>query len=219
MLNHTVSGLLLDMDGTLVNSNALVEQIWEEFAIEHGLDLAEILGYSHGRPSIDTVRKFLPDADTQTQWQLRDEVEAQGMARTDGIVEIPGAADFIHRAIEVGIPVAVVTSAPRELAIKRFGAAGVPFPELAVTADDITTGKPDPQPFALGAQLLDLPAGVCAAFEDSAAGLASARGAGAVTLVVGQYSGPETVGLERIHDWRSVELEVANRAFRLYESV
>ncbi|MDJ1372236.1 phosphatase [Gulosibacter molinativorax] len=205
------------MDGTLVDSNALVEQIWREFADVHGLDLTAILDYSHGRPSIDTVRRFLPD-DEAEQWRWRDEVEAQGMARIDGIVEVPGAAEFIRRATASEIPFAVVTSAPRDLAVKRFGAAGVPFPELAVTADDITVGKPDPQPFALGAQLLRLPAAVCAAFEDSGAGLASARGAGAVTVVVGGYAGPEAAGLERIRHWHNVEIEPVNGAFRLYES-
>lgn len=215
MLDFTVSGLLVDMDGTLVDSNALVEQIWREFALTHGLDLDHILEFSHGRPSIDTVREMLPDADEATQWRERDAVEAQGLLRTDGVVEVPGAADFLARADAVGIPVAVVTSAPRDLASTRFAAAGVPFPDLAITADDITAGKPDPQPFALGAQLLGLPAGVCAAFEDSGAGLTSARGAGAVVVVVGTYEGPETIGLPRIIDWGNVAIERAEDAFRV----
>lgn len=213
MLDLTVSGLLLDMDGTLVDSNALVEQIWREFADAHGLDLENILEFSHGRPSIDTVRAFLPDANEDTQWRERNEIEAQGLARTDGVVEVPGAAEFMARADAVGIPIAIVTSAPRDLAIKRFGAAGVPFPELAVTADDITAGKPDPQPFVLGAQLLELPAGVCAAFEDSGAGLTSARGSGAAAVVVGEYDGPEAAGLPRVRNWDDVRIDAVDDAF------
>lgn len=215
MLDLTVSGLLLDMDGTLVDSNALVEQIWAEFALAHGLDITSILQFSHGRPSIDTVRAFLPGADSATHWRERDAVEAQGLLRTDGVVEIPGAAAFLERTAAAGVPVATVTSAPRDLAMTRFAAAGVPFPELAVTADDITVGKPDPQPFVLGAQMLGLPAGVCAAFEDSAAGLASARGAGAAVVVVGGYEGPETTGLPRIQTWHEVAIEPGEDSFRL----
>lgn len=216
MLDLTVSGLLLDMDGTLVDSNALVERIWQEFAHRHGLDLARILAVSHGRPSIDTVREFLPDADEATHWEERNWIEAQGLASTDGVVEIPGAAKFMTRVDALGIPVSIVTSAPRDLAMKRFDAAGVLFPAAAITADDITAGKPDPQPFALGAQLLGLPAGVCAAFEDSGAGLNSARDAGCATVVVGSYDGPETIGLPRISNWDAVGLESVGEAFRIF---
>lgn len=203
------------MDGTLVDSHQLVEQLWLEFADVHSLRLEEILEYSHGRPSIDTVRRFLPDADAATQQRERDAIEEQGLLRTDGIVEIAGAADFLRRMEAVGIPMAIVTSAPRDLAIRRFAVANVPFPPLAITADDITAGKPDPQPFVLGAQLLELPAGVCAAFEDSGAGLESARGSGAAAVVVGDYAGPETTGLPRILHWHDATVQPAGDAFRI----
>ncbi|SJM59108.1 HAD-IA family hydrolase [Gulosibacter sp. 10] len=217
MLDLTVSGLLLDMDGTLVDSTALVEALWTEFAARHGLDLARILSISHGRPSLDTVRDMLPDAEPEEQQRERDRIEAAGLLRTDGIVEVPGAAAFLHRVETLELPVAIVTSAPRDLAAVRFDAAGVPLPELAVTADDITAGKPDPQPFVLGAQLLGIRPGACAAFEDSAAGLAAARTAGAAAVVVGDYEGPETVGVPRIRDWRGVAIERTEEGFRIRE--
>ncbi|MGO1543882.1 MAG: HAD-IA family hydrolase [Gulosibacter sp.] len=216
MLDLTVSGLLLDMDGTLVDSNALVEQLWSEFAATHGVEFERIMAFSHGRPSIDTVREFLPEASTTVQQRERDHIEAEGLMRTHGVVEVPGAAAFLARASAAEIPVAIVTSAPRELAIKRFAAADVPFPPLAITADDITAGKPDPQPFALGAELLAIPAAACAAFEDSGAGLASARLAGTAAIVVGDYDGPETVGIPRIQNWYDVAIYRTDAGFRIH---
>lgn len=215
-LDLTVSGLLLDMDGTLVDSNALVELIWAEFAAKHALDLPEILLYSHGRPSIDTVRRMLPDSPPSVHWRERDFIEAEGLRRTDGVGEVRGAVKFMSRVAESAIPVAVVTSAPRELAAHRFAAAGIALPELTVTADDVTVGKPDPQPFVLGAELLGLRPAACAAFEDSGAGLRSARDAGAATVVVGTYNGPEAAGLARIPDWDWVHIDRVEAGFRLH---
>lgn len=207
MTELIVTGILLDMDGTLVNSNALVEEIWTEFANATGLDAEHILAISHGRPTIETLREILPDTDDAERWRIRNELESQGLVRTDGVVEIPGAADFMQRVLAAGLPHALVTSAPLDLAEIRFEAANVAIPDARITVERVTNGKPHPEPFLLGAELLGMPLTMLAGFEDSAAGLQSVRDSGAYAVVVGEFDGPEAAGLPRITDWRDVEIE------------
>lgn len=201
-----VRGVLLDMDGTLVDSTPLVEAIWGEFAAAHNLDAREILSYSHGLPTISTVRRAIPDADAATQQRWCDWVEHEGLRRTEGIVEVPGAAAFIRRAQQLGLPMAIVTSAPLELARRRFAIAGVPIPEPRVTIESVERGKPHPEPFLRGAAALGLPTSELLAFEDGAAGLASATAAGAECVVVGDFAGNEARGLPRITHWDQVRV-------------
>jgi mannitol-1-/sugar-/sorbitol-6-phosphatase len=77
------------------------------------------------------------------------------------------------------LPVAVVTSATRQSAEVRFERAGLPMPAILVAADDVTRGKPDPEPYLLGAMRLGIDPRTCVAVDDTAAGLASIRAAGA----------------------------------------
>ncbi len=204
-----VRGVLLDMDGTLVDSTPLVGAIWGEFAAAHDLDVREILHYSHGLPTISTVRRAMPDADAATQQHWCDWVEAEGLRRTEGIVEVPGAAAFIRRAQQLGLPMAIVTSAPLELARRRFAIAGVPMPEPRVTIELVERGKPHPEPFLRGAAALGFAASELLAFEDGAAGLASAAAAGAGCVVVGDFAGVEARGLPRITHWDQVRVQPA----------
>ena len=74
-----------------------------------------------------------------------------------------------------GAPVAVVTSAPRELAVVRMRAASVPVPEVLVAAEDVERGKPDPQGYRLAADRLGVPIADCVVFEDAEAGLRRRR--------------------------------------------
>ncbi len=101
--------VLFDMDGTLVDSTAVVEQVWGEFAVRYGLDIAEIIRTSHGVQAIDTVRRFAPaGADVVA---LTEELGAMERVRTAGIVALPGVAHLLR-----GLPadaVALVTSADR----------------------------------------------------------------------------------------------------------
>ena len=211
-----VRGALLDMDGTLVDSNALVEELWAEFALRHALDVGRILAISHGRPSLETIRRMLPHLDPAAQRAERDRIEAAGLERTDGVVEVPGAAAFLARAEAAGLPCALVTSAPADLATRRFAAAGVPQPERRVTVDDVAHGKPHPEPFERGAALLGLPAHEFAGFEDSGPGLASVRAAGAQPVVVGGFAGPEAAGAPRLRHWDALTIApLADGRFRL----
>jgi sugar-phosphatase len=191
------------MDGTLVDSTAVVVSIWREFALAHSVDLETVLRYSHGRRTIDTVSAFVADMSVARDVAAR--IEAEELVRLDGILPVPGAADFL-RAVE-GARVAVVTSAERDLAVRRFAAAGLSVPGVLVAAEDVVNGKPAPDGFLRGAALLGAAIDDCVAFEDAEAGIRAAVTAGAVTVVVGRHESATTVGLARVLDFRSVRAE------------
>ena len=157
-LEITAAAALFDMDGTLVDSTAVVETIWRDFCREHGVDERVLVPWSHGRRTPDTVRHFLPDAPEVEVAAIVADLESRERETMAGIVEIPGARDLLA---SIAIPWAVVTSAPRELAVRRMVAAGLPLPEVLVPADEIENGKPHPDGYLRAADLLGVrPAGV-----------------------------------------------------------
>ncbi|MGH3415509.1 MAG: HAD-IA family hydrolase [Actinocrinis sp.] len=178
-MRFEVDALLFDMDGTLVDSTASVLRGWETVAAEFPIPADRFaLVPRHGRPAGEILADLLP-AELIGQAAARlDELE-----RTDtgDVLLLPGAAELLAAAPPGRW--AVVTSAGRSLARVRLAAAGIAAP-LLVTIDDVGRGKPDPEPFLLGAKLVAAPPQRCLVFEDAPAGLAAARGAGARTVAV-----------------------------------
>lgn len=185
------------MDGTLVDSTAVVEHLWSRFAEEYHLDLDEVLAYAHGRQSRDTIRAFLPDAENFDDVLQR--FEDAELTETDGIVEIPGAHDLLTSL--PGDRVAIVTSATRALAEHRLHTAGLPIPAVLVTAEDVTHGKPHPEGYALAARTLGVDPAECLAIEDARAGVVAAQAARTQTIIVGSL---EAFDLPRVADLHRV---------------
>lgn len=174
------AAFLFDMDGTLLNSVIAAERVWAKWAQKHGLDVDSFLPTIHGVRSIDTVRKQnIPGIDVQ---QEADAISQAEIEDVEGVAAIEGVADFL-----ASLPAdrwAVVTSAPLALAQARMKAAGLTLPDVVITAEDVTQGKPAPDGFLLAAQRLGVEPAQCLVFEDAPAGIAAGKAAGARVVVV-----------------------------------
>jgi sugar-phosphatase len=205
-LDLTAAAALFDMDGTLVDSTAVVETIWRDFCREHGVDEEVLVPWSHGRRTPDTVRHFLPDASAEQVAAIVVDLESREQSTMTGIIAIPGARELLAN---IEIPWAVVTSAPRQLAVRRMAAAGLPSPEVLVAADEIEHGKPHPDGYLRAADLLGVKPTDCVVFEDAGPGVRSALDAGARVVVVGDLDTPDTAALDRVRDLTGVRLQKA----------
>lgn len=203
---HTVTvaarAVLFDMDGTLVDSTRIVEQVWGEFAGRYGLDLAEILRTSHGVQAIDTVRRFAPAGSDVNA--LTSELGRMELAETRGIMAVPGAAQLL--ASLPSDAVALVTSAFRGLAEVRMAAAGLAMPPVTVTAEDVTRGKPHPEGYLRAASLLGVDPADALVFEDAPAGIAAGIAAGIRTVGIGPNTGELPDGVLHIADYSAVSV-------------
>lgn len=187
------------MDGTLVNSTALVESTWSSFSHLHGLDLSEVLDFAHGRPTRETVSHFVSSTDlaaSETK-RLVDHEESE----TTGITEVPGSAELLA-GLTPGAW-AIVTSASRKLAEVRLTAAGLPIQDVLVSADDVVRGKPSPEGYAHAAAILGVALSETIVFEDSAAGVQAGIASGARTVVIGNLTSHDGT-LERYVDFRGL---------------
>ena len=168
------SGVLFDLDGVLIDSTPAVTRVWRQWALEHGFDPGEVVARVHGRPSLATVREYLPNADHAAE---NREIERREMQDADGIITLPGARELLLQ-----IPAkrwTIATSCTRPLAEVRLRAAGLPVPERIVTSTDVTLGKPHPEPFLKAAAKLGFPASDCVVVEDVPAGIRAGKAAGA----------------------------------------
>jgi sugar-phosphatase len=200
--------VLFDMDGTLVDSTPIVELAWGRFAAKHSLDVAHILATSHGVKAIDSVIRYGPGGIDITAEAA--EIAAFEMASLEGIMEIAGAIAF-SEAIPAG-QFAIVTSAPRELALLRLEYCGFVVPAVVVAAEDVDNGKPHPEPYLLAASSLGIHPSQCVVFEDAPAGIRSGLAAGMQVVVVGDADDAVTVGLPRIRDYFRVGIEGSSGA-------
>ena len=203
--------VLCDMDGTLVDSSAVVESMWSSFARDYGMSerFDEIMTYSPGRTGIDTIRRFLPDLAAEEQDAIHERFAREEIVRTAGrMAEIPGAAALVTALIEVGVPLALVTSAPIELMRVRMEEAGVPIPSVVVSAEDVERGKPGPDPYLKAAELLGVPIASCLVLEDAASGYIAAQRAGAQILLVGDGVPEADPTTPRIPDFTGVSVTI-----------
>ena len=165
--------LLFDLDGTLVDSRAVVHRHWRAFCERNGLDFAAVLGVLHGVRSVDTIRAVAPHLDAPAEAVRIDageEVDTEGLALVAG-------ADRVLLGLRAG-GWGIVTSGHRALAERRLRAVGLPIPAVMVCGDEIVRGKPDPEGFLAGARLLGVAPETCVAFEDAPAGVLAATAAG-----------------------------------------
>ncbi len=169
--------ILFDLDGVLIDSTRAVARVWRRWAVEHGFDPDQVVARAHGRPSLTTVREYLPNADHAAE---NREVERREMEDLEGVVLLPGAARLLAE-----LPPdrwTIVTSCTRPLAETRLRAAGLPVPGRMVTSNDITQGKPHPEPYLKGASVLGFSAADCVVVEDVPAGIRAGKASGASVI-------------------------------------
>jgi sugar-phosphatase len=174
MLQVQCKAVLFDLDGVLIDSTRAVARVWHRWAVEHGFNPEEVIKRAHGRPSLTTVREYLPNADHEVE---NHEVERREMEDLEGVVLLPGSARLLAE-----LPPdrwTIVTSCTRPLAETRLRAAGLPVPERMVTSNDIKNGKPHPEPYLKGASVLGFSAADCVVVEDVPAGIRAGKASGA----------------------------------------
>jgi mannitol-1-/sugar-/sorbitol-6-phosphatase len=174
MIQVQCEALLFDLDGVLINSTPAVARVWRRWAIERGFNPEEVVARAHGRPSLTTVKEYLPDANHEAE---NREVERREIEDLEGVVPLPGALELLASLPEDRWT--IVTSCTRALAEVRIRAAGLPVPKKMVTSNDITNGKPHPDPYLQGASKLGFPPVDCVVLEDVPAGVRSGKAAGA----------------------------------------
>jgi len=173
------AAILFDLDGVLVDSTASVARQWALWAAEHNVPVDEAVRVAHGRRTLETIRLLAPHLDAEAETVRLERREADD---TDGIGRIKGAMELVSSLPRERW--AVVTSGTRYLATRRLATNGLTAPAVFVTADEVTVGKPHPEPYLKGAELLGFSPKDCVVFEDAPAGIEAARAAGMTAIGV-----------------------------------
>lgn len=182
-------GFLFDLDGTLVDSLPAVERAWVNWASQRGIAADEVLNFIHGKQAIFSLRHFMAgssEEDIEQEFYALEKIESED---TDGIIALPGALQLLAALNAQDIPWAIVTSGSLPVATARRKVAGLPEPEVLVTAECVQHGKPEPDAYLLGAQLLALEPEECVVVEDAAAGILSGLAAGCHVVAVNPPQG------------------------------
>jgi sugar-phosphatase len=217
VLGETFDAVLFDMDGTLISSTRAVERCWLRLAEEFAMPAGDLAPFRfHGVPGRDIIETLLADRDPAERAAALARVVELEIADTHGIEVLLGAADALGALAPAG-RAAIVTSCGAALAAARLAAVDLAVPAEVVTADDVTRGKPDPEPYRTGAARLGVDVRRCLVVEDAESGVVSGRAAGAATLGLrttspeGPGGGPDLV----VADLSRVELVAVEGGVRV----
>ncbi|MGH9502603.1 MAG: HAD family hydrolase [Terriglobales bacterium] len=181
------AAILFDLDGVLVDSTGSVDRQWRRWAEERNLDPQKVVEMAHGVRTIEIVRRLAPHLDIEAEVIRLEKREADDQ---QGVAVMPGAAELV-KAIPDG-RWCVVTSGTRYLATARLRLAKLPTPKVLVSADDVSKGKPDPEPYLMGAKLLAVNPAECLVIEDAPAGIRAAHAGGMKAIgITSTYPSPE----------------------------
>ena len=178
-----LSNILFDMDGVLINSEPLHEFSFLELSGQFGrrFENESELQQFKGLPEVSIVKLFreiFPTLTLESQEITRLRLELL-QANFQVVEMIEGALDFLKRCKRAGFRLGLTTSAApaiQQLAFEKFSLAK--YFDAVITGDDITRGKPDPEPYLLTAARLGQPASACMVIEDAVSGVISGKAAG-----------------------------------------
>jgi sugar-phosphatase len=173
MKTFDCAAILFDLDGVLVDSTRSVTRQWRRWAEENNIDPQKVVEIAHGVRTIEIVRKLAPNLDATAEVIRIEKREADDQ---EGVAVMPGAAELLN-AIPEG-RWCVVTSGTRYLATARLKLANLPTPQVLVSANDVSKGKPDPEPYLMGANRLGINPAECLVIEDAPAGIRAAHAGG-----------------------------------------
>ena len=205
MIQIECDAILFDLDGVLIDSTACIKRHWQQWAQQHGLDVTHIMQVAHGRRTVETIRLVASHLDAEQEAKHFAAVEA---ADTQGVITIEGASPLLN-----SLPTdtwAIATSGTRDVATARLKHAGLPIPSVLVTAEDVTNGKPDPEPYLVAAQALGIPTNLCVVIEDSPAGIKAACSAGMQTVALATTHTHHDLGKANIVARRLGDIHIEN---------
>ena len=171
--------ILFDLDGVLVDSDEVVVRTWRNWAKARGIDPERVLEVAHGRRTAETIRLVAPDLDADAEAKELERIEVEDI---DGVLEIEGARELLLSLAPEAW--AVVTSGTRPVATRRMEHLGLPLPKDMVTSEDVENGKPHPEPYLKGADLVGTAPEECVVIEDAPSGVSAARAAGMRVVAV-----------------------------------
>lgn len=203
-MHITVDAVLFDLDGTLADSTACVDRSWRKLADRLGIDFDSMNGSYHGVPSRQTLARLMAGSTVEEIEDVNSWLADVEAADTEGVVAIAGAIEVLN-----SIPAdrwAIVTSGTYRLASGRIAAAGLPMPGHLITADDVSRGKPAPDPYILAAHLLGFEPKRCLVVEDAPAGVAAGLASGATVL--GLRTTHQELGIPMVADLTEVRMIV-----------
>lgn len=202
--------VLFDMDGTLVDSRALVERMWLRWAVRRGVSPASILAVAHGRRTLETMQLVAPQFATPEEAAELDAEEEEEAREHGGETAVAGAALLLS-----ALPItrwAIVTSADADIARRRVAGVGLPVPRLLIGAGDVRAGKPDPEGYRRAAQALGFEPARCVVVEDTPPGVQAGRAAGArVVGMLTTYAALDDCDA-LVQDLRSIHVAAPNRS-------
>jgi mannitol-1-/sugar-/sorbitol-6-phosphatase len=169
----TCDAVLFDLDGVLIDSTSCIVRHWKAWADRHGLELDKVMQAAHGIRTIETMRITAPHLDADKE---AERFTAHEVVDTAGVVAIEGAAQVL-----ASLPAgswAIVTSGSLNLVKARLAKAEITIPPILITADDVSQGKPAPEPYQAAAKRLGVPSARCVVIEDAPAGVESGKKAG-----------------------------------------
>lgn len=179
-MSQKFEAFLFDLDGTLVDSNGIVERVMEAWCQQNGVSYSEIKDSNHGSRSVDTVAAVAPHLDAV---QAAADIEAGERAELADLREIEGARSFLSQVPQGRWGIA--TSSYLLTAKAKLRAASIPIPSVLVAADGVLEGKPHPEAYLKASMELGYRPEDCLVFEDSETGVRSALNAGCRVFVVG----------------------------------